>query len=164
MLEQLGSSSQGLGEDEARTRLAAAGPNHLRPKTRTRGLTLFLAQFKSPIILILFFAAGLSIFLGDHADAIIILAIVLVSGFLGFWQERGAARAVEKLLAMVQIKAMVRRQGEELEVPAEEIVPGTKIAPASPEPAPLELLPPPKQRQPPSNDLPPPAKAGATPR
>jgi len=124
LLEQLGTTPQGLSEGEARTRLAAVGANLLRPKRRSDALTLFLSQFKSPIILILFFAAGLSIFLADHTDAIIILAIVLVSGLLGFWQERGAARAVEKLLAMVEIKALVRRQGEPREIPVEEIVPG----------------------------------------
>ena len=54
----------------------------------------------------------------------IILVIVLVSGLLGFWQERGAANAVEKLLAIVQIKATVLRNGASKEIPVEEIVPG----------------------------------------
>jgi Mg2+-importing ATPase len=49
---------------------------------------------------------------------------VLVSGLLGFWQERGAVHAVAKLLALVQIRAAVRRDGQVKEVPVEEIVPG----------------------------------------
>ena len=64
---------------------------------------------------------------GDKADALIILAILLVSGLLGFWQERGATNAVAKLLAIVQIKATVRRQGEPQEIPVEEIVPGDVV-------------------------------------
>ena len=60
----------------------------------------------------------------DATDAAIILAIILVSGLLGFWQERGATNAVEKLLALVQIKAAVLRDGNESEIPVEEIVPG----------------------------------------
>ena len=86
-----------------------------------------LAQFKSPLILILFFAAGLSFFLHDPVDASIILAIVLASGLLGFWQERGAAHALEKLLAIVQTKAVALRDGVAREIPIEEIVPGDVV-------------------------------------
>ena len=54
----------------------------------------------------------------------IILAIVLVSGLLGFWQERGAADAVQKLLAVVQIKATCERDGKPVDVHTDEVVPG----------------------------------------
>jgi Mg2+-importing ATPase len=83
-----------------------------------------VAQFQSPIILILLFAAGLSLFLHDQADALIILAIILISGLLGFWQEKGAADAVKKLLAIVQTKAEALRDRKAQEIPSEEIVPG----------------------------------------
>jgi len=83
-----------------------------------------LGQFKSPLILILLFAAGLSFFLHDSADALIILAIVLASGVLGFWQERGAAHAVDALLTVVQTKATVLRDGAQREIPVAEVVPG----------------------------------------
>ena len=83
-----------------------------------------LAQFKNPLILILFFATGLSFFLHESVDVFIILSIVLVSGLLGFWQERGASNAVEKLLSIARIKAAVLRDGTVKEIPAEEIVPG----------------------------------------
>jgi Mg2+-importing ATPase len=86
-----------------------------------------LSQFKSPIILILFFAAGLSFFLGDATDTVIIVIIVLVSSLLGFWQEKGAADAFAKLLATVQIKAAVVRDGEDKEIPVEDVLPGDII-------------------------------------
>jgi Mg2+-importing ATPase len=124
LLRRLRTNPQGLATDEARRRLTHYGPNLLKPRRKTGALTLLFAQFKSPIILILFFAAGLSYFLHDPSDAFIILAIVLISGLLGFWQERGAVDAVEKLLAMVEIKAAVLRDGEEKEISTEEIVPG----------------------------------------
>jgi len=127
-LEKLQTAPQGLSEEEARERLARYGSNLLKPKKRTDDLTLLLSQFKSPIILILLFAVGISILLHDSADALIILIIVLVSGLLGFWQERGAVHAVEKLLAIVQIKAEVIRDGHSKEVPVEEIVPGDIVA------------------------------------
>ena len=85
---------------------------------------MLLSQFKSPIILTLVFAAGLSFFLHDPVDAVIILMIVLISGLLGFWQERGAADAVEKLLAIVRIKTSVLRDGTQQEIPLEDVVPG----------------------------------------
>ena len=124
ILQQLETAKEGLSSDEARQRLARYGSNLLKPQKRSDVLTLLLAQFKSPIILILFFATGLSFFLHDPVDAFIILTIVLVSGLLGFWQERSATNAVEKLLAIVQIKATVLRDGSPQEIPVEEIVPG----------------------------------------
>ena len=60
-------------------------------------------------------------------NAIIILTIILISSLLGFWQERGAANAVEKLLAIVQTKAAVFRDGNQKEIPVEQIVPGDVI-------------------------------------
>lgn len=124
LLDQLQTTSHGLTDDEARQRLQTYGPNLLRPQKRIKELALLLAQFKSPIILILLFAAGLSIFLRDPTDAFIILTIIVISGFLGFWQERGAAHAVENLLAIVKIKTRVLRDSREKEIPVDEIVPG----------------------------------------
>ncbi|MGZ6208329.1 MAG: magnesium-translocating P-type ATPase, partial [Syntrophales bacterium] len=124
LLQQLQTTPQGLTSDEVRQRLLRYGSNLLKPKKKSDALTLLFAQFKSPIILILIFAAGLSFFLHNPIDATIILVIVLVSGFLGFWQERGAVNAVEKLYAIVQIKTTVVRDGDSKEIPLEEVVPG----------------------------------------
>jgi Mg2+-importing ATPase len=97
-------------------------------RQRRRGSwIILLSQFKSPIILLLLFAAVLSAFLGDSTDMGIIFAIVLISGVLGFWQERGAAQAVAKLLAMVQVKVTVLRGGAAVEVPLEQVVPGDVV-------------------------------------
>src|SRR5512144_2258351 len=109
ILQQLQTTKEGLTGDEAKERLARYGSNLLKPPKRSDVLTLLLTQFKSPLILILFFATGLSFFLHETVDAFIILAIVLVSGLLGFWQERGASNAVEKLISIVRIKADVLR-------------------------------------------------------
>ncbi len=127
MLQQLQTAEEGLTADEARQRLARYGSNLLKPKKRSDVFTLLLAQFKSPIILLLLCATGLSFALRDPVDALIILTIVLVSGLLGFWQERSATNAVEKLLAIVQIKAAVLRDGTPQEIPVEEIVPGDMV-------------------------------------
>ena len=72
-------------------------------------------------------AALLSAFLGDVTDTIIILIIVIISSLLGFWQERGAANAVDELLKMVQIRCSALRGGQKKEVPVETVVPGDII-------------------------------------
>jgi len=84
LFQRLGSSVAGLTADDARARLARFGANRLKAKSRAAPFTLLLGQFRSPIVLILIGAAILSIFLQDASDAAIILAIVLVSGLLGF--------------------------------------------------------------------------------
>ena len=127
ILQQLHTTAKGLTGDEARSRLARYGANRLKPPKRSDVWSLLLNQFKSPIILILLFATGLSWFLGDRVDAFIILFIVLISGLLGFWQERGASNAVEKLLSIVRIKAAVLRDGSSSDRPVEEIVPGDVV-------------------------------------
>jgi len=124
LLQQLDTTPKGLKEEVAKERLKEFGAMRLKPQERSKGFLLFLSQFKSPIIIILLLAAGLSFFLRDPTDAFIILAIVFISGLLGFWQEKGAASAVEKLLSIVQTKATVVRDGNPTEVPFEKIVPG----------------------------------------
>lgn len=120
----LDTRQEGLDDDEAKERLKRYGANLLEARKESYPLLLLLSQFKSPIILLLVFAACLSIYLHQMADALIILVIIFISGLLGFWQERSAADAVAKLLAIVQIKASVLRGGTQKEVPVEEVVPG----------------------------------------
>lgn len=123
-LEKLQTTAEGLSSEEAGKRLKRLGANRLNGKKQTGPWRLFLAQFKSSIILILLFATGLSFFLHERIDAVIILTIVLISGVLGFWQEKGAADAIEKLLALVQIKITALRDNRVSDVAADELVPG----------------------------------------
>jgi Mg2+-importing ATPase len=124
VIERLGSRLDGLNSDEASQRLKLYGSNLLKPRKKTDAVTLLLAQFKSPLIIILLLAAALSFSLQEPVDAFIIVAIVLLSGFLGFFQEKRAADAVDKLLAIVRISAQVVRDRASVEIPVEEVVPG----------------------------------------
>ncbi len=124
LLQELGSRKTGLSDAEILSRHALSKTNSALVHHSSSTLHLLVAQFQNPLILILLAAAGLSFFLHDQVGALIIFSIVLISGFLGFWQEHGAANAVEKLLAMVQIKATVLRDGKRIEVPASEVVCG----------------------------------------
>jgi P-type Mg2+ transporter len=127
LLDRLQATASGLTTIEAKKRLTSYGANRLKPQKRSDVLTLLVTQFKSPIIIILLLATGLSFFLHNPFDASIILAIVLISGLLGFWQEHNASSAVEKLLAIVRIKATVIRDGNQQEILVEDIVPGDKV-------------------------------------
>lgn len=127
LLIRLRSTSEGLHTDEARSRQARSAGLRLKPQRDIRPLVLLLAQFRSPIILILVFAAVVSFFLSDRTDALIILTIILASALLGFWQERGAAKAVSALLALVHVKSEVLRDSRIVEVTLDEIVPGDVV-------------------------------------
>src|SRR5262249_19635873 len=127
LLEHLQCRPEGLSAREAQRRLKTASPRLRELKRSRRVLFLLLAQFQSPIVLILPFAVTLSFFLGQATDALLILSIVLLSALLGFWQEWGAADAVEKLLMLVQVKATVLRDGQPAEVPVDKVVSGDVV-------------------------------------
>ena len=124
LLSELGSTSDGLSTTDAQGRLRQVGPNVLRPRRHDTALRSFLAQFTSPLVLILIFAAIISAIAGEWTDAIIVILIVVASATLGFIQEYSASNAVEKLRAQVTIKANVLRDGKVGPIPAEEVVPG----------------------------------------
>ncbi|MBN2569483.1 MAG: magnesium-translocating P-type ATPase [Deltaproteobacteria bacterium] len=124
LLQHLNTTLQGLTEQEAQQRIREFSIDQLQPQKESTTLLLFLAQFKSSITVILLFTAVLSFFLRDSTDAIIILSIIFISGFLGFWQERGAANAVKDLLSIVQTTAQVWRNGTIETIPIDKVVPG----------------------------------------
>lgn len=123
----LNTSHQGLRNQDVEQRIKNYGFNRLNHKNEAGNIRLFFAQFKNSIILILLFATGLSFFLNDRLDAAIILTIVLISGCLGFWQEKGAASAIKELLAIVQITVCTLRDGVPTEIPSESLTPGDII-------------------------------------
>lgn len=128
LLRRLQTESEGLASKEARRRQIVYAKARLKPRRDVNALLLLFSQFRSPIILILLFAAVLSIFLADRTDALIILTIIAVSALLGFWQEYGAAKATAGLLALVHVTTEVLRDGKLVEVPSEEIVPGDVVS------------------------------------
>jgi Mg2+-importing ATPase len=124
LLAKLKSTDQGLAQQEADERLRQYGLNALEKRKQATALILFLSQFKSPLVLILIFAAIISIFVGEWTDASIVIAVVLGSTILGFIQEYNAGNAVEKLRSRVTIQSNVLRDGQLKLIPSEQIVPG----------------------------------------
>lgn len=122
LLEKTNSTEKGLSNEEAEKRFRETKTPPPRSPFVTDLLLLF-GQFKSPLVLILIFAVILASLLGEYTNSFIILGIILLSGLLGFWQERNANRALQKLRAMVQVNATVFREGVK-DIPASEVVPG----------------------------------------
>ena len=127
MLEELGTAAGGLSSLEAQARLRACGPNAIGRKGVHPALLAFARQFRSPLVLILIFAAVVSAFVGEGSEAVIITVIVLASCVLSFTQEYGASRAMQALAARIARKARVLRDGRETSVDVAEIVPGDVI-------------------------------------
>jgi len=117
LLASLGTSPAGLNEAEGQARRRRFGPNSVRPRVRPTALRLFADQFRSAIVLILLVATLVSAVMQDWADAAIVLAIVLGSALLTFYQEYSAGNATEKLLAQVRMTAKVLRDNRPLVVP-----------------------------------------------
>jgi Mg2+-importing ATPase len=127
LFASLRSSPQGLSGESAKERLETFGPNALKSREKATPFLLFLDQFRNPLVLILVFAAFVSILTGEWIDATIILLIILASSILGFIQEYGASNAIEKLRRRVQLKVTVLRDGDPQAVSAEEVVPGDVV-------------------------------------
>jgi Mg2+-importing ATPase len=90
-------------------------------------LGLLARQFASPLVLILIFGSCIALLLREWTNALIILAIVLGSTLLGFWQEYGASRAVAKLRDSLLLKVTALRDGMMRQVDARSIVPGDTV-------------------------------------
>ena len=121
------SSPTGLAAAEAARRLSEHGPNELQSHKSASAWETFVDQFKNVLILILLSATIVSGFLGHTLEATVITIIVLFAVMLGFIQEHRAGRALEALRKMAAPTARVVRDGEEVVVPARELVPGDVV-------------------------------------
>lgn len=123
-LTELNSDSNGLSSEEAKLRLSQYGPNELTGEKKESALRLLLNQFLSLLMVILIIAAAISFQTGDVLEAISIIIIVVLAGVLGFIQEFQAGKAIESLKKMASPHAHVIRNGEEIDINANELVPG----------------------------------------
>jgi Ca2+-transporting ATPase len=124
VLKELEATPEGLSREEAARRLERYGPNTLKEEKGISPWEIFIGQFKNFLIILLLIATGLSLLLGETLDAIVIFAIVVASAGLGFYQEYRAEKALQALKAMASPTASVLRDGEEVEIPSAEAVPG----------------------------------------
>ncbi len=117
-------ASGGLESAEVRRRLQRFGPNALPESRRRSLLLLFLGQFKSPLIYLLFGVAGVALALGHPGDAAVIFSVVLLNAVIGALQEGRAERSLEALRKLAKLQARVVRGGKEQLIEADRVVPG----------------------------------------
>lgn len=115
---------KGLGDREVNRRLVEFGHNVLAVKKGVNPFFLFLGQFKDFMVMVLMVATLISGLLGEIADAITILAIILINAILGFIQEYKAERSMESLRSLAAPEAVVLRNGASMKMPAADLVPG----------------------------------------
>ena len=125
--KQLNTSENGLSSAVANQLLSKSSQYKKTKSGFSKDVTLFIGQFKSPLMLLLIGAVILSAFLGDTSDVFIILFIVISTGLMSFFQERNASKVVEKLQSMISLKTNVLRDGVAQEIIADSIVPGDII-------------------------------------
>ncbi|MEO3472322.1 HAD-IC family P-type ATPase [Roseomonas sp. CAU 1739] len=125
--DALGSGRSGLSGAEAAERLARHGPNTLPEPPRPGLVARFLHQFDDPLIRVLLFAALLTAGLGEWADTLVILAVVLINAGVGLLQEGRAERALEAIGGLLAPHAAVLRDGARRRLPASELVPGDVV-------------------------------------
>jgi Ca2+-transporting ATPase len=119
--------ARGLTAGEAAARLLRYGRNELVEHGRKPAWRLLVEQFTNAMIIVLMIAAVITALLGDYKDTVVILAIVVLNGIVGFVQEYRAEQALDALKRMSSPTARVVRDGETLLVPAPELVPGDLV-------------------------------------
>lgn len=127
ILDELGSTNQGLTSNEAYKRLKADGYNSISSEKKTQWIVKYLKNYLNPLILILLFAASTSYILGDSVASVIITSIVVFSATLNFFQEYHASRAAAKLKERVATYATVTRDGKEEDIPVSHVCIGDII-------------------------------------
>ncbi|ENK1243645.1 calcium-translocating P-type ATPase, PMCA-type [Clostridium botulinum] len=119
--------STGLSSDEVERRKEKYGLNKLNSQKQKSLLKMFFEQINDILIYILLAAAIISGVLGEVSDAIIIGVVIIINTVIGVVQESKAEKALEALKQLSTPKALVKRNGESIEIPSEDVVPGDVI-------------------------------------
>ena len=124
VFKELKTQENGLSEKKAKLCLKKNGLNKLPKTQKISGIKIFLNQFKNPLIYILFFALIISFITRHIIDTSIILAVIIMSSFVGFLQEYKANNALSKLKQMIHHKAVVIRDKKETIIPQKNVTLG----------------------------------------
>jgi len=120
----LHSTESGLSASDAAAILKTVGPNRIDSTKPKSLLTAVIKRLSNPLVSILLFAAAVSAFTGDVPSFAIITVIVLMSVILDVTQERQAENAADRLREQVSLSAKALRDGQPVDIPSAEIVPG----------------------------------------
>ncbi len=127
IFQELGSSEHGLSHAEAKRRSIEYGLNKLPEGKVDNIVVIFLRQFQSPLIYILFAVSLIVFLMGQAVDSVIILGVLIFNSIIGTVQEGKAQNTLLALKNFIETKATVLRDGQELIIPDKEVVPGDII-------------------------------------
>ena len=127
LFREFETSEKGLTSEQAKKRLTEFGLNEISGQKKESRILIFLKEFNSPLIYILFAAMVISFVFNHLVDAYVILAVVLINATIGFVQERKAEKAIDALKKLIVSYAKVYRDGEIIKVPSQNLVPGDII-------------------------------------
>ncbi len=127
VIKELSSNIQGLFTETATKRLEQYGLNELPKPKQPSIITIFLSEFKDPIIIILIITIIICLIINEYIDAIAITFIILIDALMGTYQEWKASRDVANISNMIQENTKVLRDNEEISIDSTQIVPGDII-------------------------------------
>ena len=127
LFRELGCQESGLTQADAESRLAKYGANELHAGKQKSVLQIFLGQFADFLVLILIFSAVISACMGDVESMVVILAVITMNAILGTIQTVKAAASLDSLKQMSAPTAKVLRDGQIIQIPGREVVPGDVV-------------------------------------
>lgn len=119
--------TEGLSIEEVNSRLERYGTNTIQEAPPRSLLSMFIDQIKEPLVFVLLIAAIISGIVGEMADTILIMVIVVLNAALGVFQENKAEQALQALKAMTKVYVKVIREGKVTQAAAENLVPGDVV-------------------------------------
>ena len=139
MRTRLQTTPDGLSGIEVNDRLTAYGPNRLPEQGAHGPLLRFLSQFHNVLIYVLLVASMVTALLGQWVDTGVILGVVFLNAVIGFVQEGKAEDALKGIRKMLSPNALVMRDGRQITIPAESLVPGDIVLLQSGDKVPADL-------------------------
>lgn len=127
VLKELQVTEKGLSNKEVEERVKKYGKNQLNEEEKISTLEVFLSQFKDFLVIILIIASIISAISGNIESTIVILVVIVINAILGTVQHIKAEESINSLKSLSSPKTKVLRNGEKVELPSEEIVPGDII-------------------------------------
>ena len=123
-MEHFHVTESGYSSEEAAERLSESGENILKSGKKKSTLQVFLSQFADLLVIILIVAAVISMFTGSQESTIVIIAVIILNAILGTVQHKKAEKSLESLKSLSSPSAKVMRDGQKLEIPSKDVVPG----------------------------------------
>lgn len=133
------SKEKGLTDEEAAARIKKYGANEIAKVKRDSLLIIFLRQYNQPLIYVLLFAAIVTLIMKEHVDSLVIFAVVILNGIIGFAQEAKAVKALESLAETIETEASVIRSGRKMKISSKQLVPGDIVFVQSGDKVPADL-------------------------